>query len=175
MTGTTADTWPDGTPKRSAVTRALWNGERPQVEPIKTTLAMGDSVAFKEPVDDNGNPTIRGVVLWVDVDYETGEQTVAIARQMPRRADRRYSDIKWDYRLERHPAEMVDPAWHLPSTQYDRGRAWMVAGQIAIAVGARHAFGTGTRWSRDDLLLIGGVLQLAELGGGDEYMRDEAS
>lgn len=155
---TAAETWPDGRPK-STLNRA-WFGEQPLVEPLDVVYGVGDLVALKSPVDQKGDPVVRGVVLDVATD-EDGDKVLAIAREVRRDRTGTYTDVRWDFLYEEHPAGDFDPAWHIPSTIFDRTKTWSAAGRIAMAVGYRHR--AGSAWTRHDRLLIGGALVLADL------------
>jgi hypothetical protein len=158
---TTVETWPDGTPKRRSFNAEAWAGERPLVEPDEpAAIGVGDLVALREPVDDNGDPVVKGVVLDVRTN-EDGEKLVCVAREIRRQRDGNYTDIKWEYLYEEHPASAFDPAWHIPTTVFDRTTSNSAAGKIAVAVGHRHVRG-GT-WDRNDRLLLAGALFLADL------------
>lgn len=159
MTATETERWPDGRPKR-VTNMAAWNGDKPLVEPAEdVAIGVGDLVAMRTPVDQKGDPAIRGVVLDVR-SSDDGEKVLCMAREV-RRGDDGGTAGKLEFIYEEHPAIDVDPAWHIASSVFDRSRTWSAAGKIFIAVGNRHW--RGASWDRGDRLLAAGALMLTEL------------
>lgn len=147
--------------RRPGFDPAVWNGDKPLVEPQKVTFNVGDLVALTEPLNPDGEPAVKGVVISVDPDRDTGEIVLTIARERIKPPTGKYTEIRWDFRYEQHPASLVDEAWHVPSTVFRRDMSNGAAARICMAVGARHL--AGGHWSREDRLLIGAALVLSDL------------
>lgn len=150
----------------SPFNKAAWQGERPLIQPAEPApFAVGDLVACTEPVDDKGDPTVRGVIVDVEPSTE-GEALVRIAREIPRTTVGGFREVRLDFVLMAVDAMLLDRRLHVPSTPFNRRKSNAAAARIALAVGARKA--RGGDWSDDDRALLGSALVLASLSRDTE-------
>lgn len=147
-------TWPDGTPKRTPGFRAdVWAGEKPLTQPDTRPLEVGDWVEFNTPRDDNGQPTRKGVVVYVTVSEDTGEQEFFALLESSRFGVRRYFRSG-----PPTPASELDRARTIPRNP--RTVAGFCA-RVLAQVAREHI--NGEPWASWDLRLLGYVQHLATL------------
>lgn len=145
----------------SPFNKAAWDGTARLVEPPEPTpFGVGDLVACIEPVDDKGDPVVRGVIVDVEPSAD-GEALVRIAREIPRTTVGGFREVRLDFVLMAVDAMLLDRRLHVPSTPFNRRRSNAAAARIALAVGARKA--RGGDWNDDDRALLGSALVLASL------------
>jgi hypothetical protein len=144
-----------------AFNRAAWFGEKPLVAPLHQPYDVGDIVSCREPVDADGFPTIRGIVLDVESN-DDGEAYVTIAREVARRGIRRAGQPSYTYRREQHAASELDADAVQRSTPHDRYPAWRAAARIAVSVAYDHQQ-SSKAWTDEERFLLGAALRLAAL------------
>jgi hypothetical protein len=155
------------TTTRPGFNAAAWNGEKPLVEPMPTTYALGD-IVYSVEKNDKGFSVLEGVVLWVQAD-EDGEPQLTIGRSVRRPQTKTYSEVRCACYRETHPASAFDHSLTKHSTPHDRFTSNRAAAEMAMAVSLSHL--RGAPWSVQDRFLLAGAVQLASLGHED--VRDQ--
>ena len=140
------DTWPDGTPKRRpGFNPDVWAGRAPMAKPIERPLQVGDYVEGFEP-------RRRGVVYWVAVDEDTGEQQVLVLFE-----NRRYGVLRhWSSPVS--PASAIDRRATIP-----RNNRTLAAFTARVLEQLSREHRSGEPWAALDLKTLGIVAQLATL------------
>ena len=144
----------------SPFNRAAWDGEKPLVEPIPSTIDIGSVVWTRSEYGPHDSPRIGGMVVRRRIDTDTGElETVTVITKT--RADGQFRIASVDLN-----AADLDPNAMQPPTPH---RLHRVAREICLFLGGR-ASGYITGWDRWLLETAGGLVALA-----DELHHSEAA
>lgn len=140
--------------------RDIWEGRKPLAPKLSEHYGIGDRVACAEPVDSNGNPTIEGVIVHLEVNAD-GEQVATVARRVRREWDTPKAHYEW--MLKVIPVGDLDPGHRIEASVFNRGHVWRIAGEIAEGVGRRYSRSRGAQWSTEDLQLLEFAYRLATM------------